>query len=86
MSKAETDTRSAERKLKDEQISAEPQLSPPVLNADASPQPVESHLKRLQKRPVALMGIVENGLVRPLDPSVKFAEQSRVIIISTEPA
>jgi hypothetical protein len=29
-------------------------------------------------------GIVENGLVRPLDPEVKLVEHSRVIIVATE--
>jgi len=45
--------------------------------------PVEAHLARL-RRPVAVAGVVENGLVRPLDPSVKLPERSRVIIVATE--
>jgi pyruvate dehydrogenase E2 component (dihydrolipoamide acetyltransferase) len=36
------------------------------------------------RRPVAIVGIVENGLVRPLDPTVKLSERSRVIIVATE--
>jgi hypothetical protein len=34
---------------------------------------------------VAVAGVVENGLVRPLDPAVKLPERSRVIIVATEP-
>jgi hypothetical protein len=42
---------------------------------------MEAHGRR---RPVAVAGIVENGLVRPLDPAVKLPEHSRVIIVATE--
>jgi hypothetical protein len=31
-----------------------------------------------------MMGVVENGLVRPLDPAVKLPEHSRVIIVASE--
>jgi hypothetical protein len=41
-------------------------------------------MRQLRKRPVAVLGIVENGLVRPLDPQVKLFEQARVIIVATE--
>jgi hypothetical protein len=33
---------------------------------------------------VAVAGVVENGLVRPLDPAVKLPERSRVIIVALE--
>jgi hypothetical protein len=33
---------------------------------------------------VAVAGIVENGLVRPLDTTVKLPEGSRVIIVASE--
>jgi hypothetical protein len=45
---------------------------------------VEAHLGRLRRRPLAVAGVVENGLVRPLDPAVKLAEHSRVIIVAAE--
>jgi hypothetical protein len=35
-------------------------------------------------RPRAVAGVVENGLVRPLDPTVKLPEHARVIIVATE--
>jgi hypothetical protein len=77
------DQRSPGRRARDEQIAAEPQLAPPELPPDATPSPVETHLGRLH-RPVAVVGIVENGLVRPLDATVKLSEHSRVIIVVVE--
>jgi hypothetical protein len=35
-------------------------------------------------RPLAVAGVVENGLVRPLDPDMKLREHSRVIIVAAE--
>jgi len=77
------DERSATRRTKDEEIAAEPPLPPLALPADATPAPVESHLGKL-RRPVAVAGVVENGLVRPLDPAVKLPEHARVIIVASE--
>jgi hypothetical protein len=34
---------------------------------------------------VAVDEVVENGLVRPLDPRVTLPEQSRVIVVAAEP-
>jgi hypothetical protein len=47
--------------------------------------PVEAFLSRMS-RPVAVVGIVENGLIRPLDPGVKLPERARVIIVAAEPS
>jgi len=77
------DQRSSQRRTHDEQIASEAELAPLSLPCDAAPLPVEAHLARL-RRPVAVAGVVENGLVRPLDPSVKLPERSRVIIVATE--
>ena len=77
------DQRSPERRARDEQIAAEPPLPAPNAPLDA-PSSVEAHLARRQRRPLAVAGVVENGLVRPLDPEVKLAEHSRVIIVATE--
>ena len=79
------DQRSPGRRARDEQIAAEPPLAPLDLPPTAIPSPVEAHLAR-RRRPLAVAGIVENGLVRPLDPAVKLAEHSRVIIVATEGA
>ena len=50
---------------------------------DAPSSPVEAHLGR-RLRPLAVAGVVENGLVRPLDPAVKLPEHARVIIVAAE--
>jgi hypothetical protein len=82
MTSPQHDDRSASRRKLDEQIAAEAPLPPPVLPLDAKALPVESHLGKCQ-RPLAVAGIVENGLVRPLDPDVKLTEHSRVIIVAS---
>jgi hypothetical protein len=79
-----TDQRSPGRRARDEQIAAEPEMAPLELPPDAIPSPVETHLGRLRRRPLAVAGVVENGMVRPLDPTVKFPEGSRVIIVASE--
>jgi len=84
MSSPGVDQRSPGRKARDEQIAAEPAMAPPDLPPDAAPSSVEVHLDRCRRRPVAVVGIVENGLVRPLDPAVKLPEHSRVIIVASE--
>jgi hypothetical protein len=78
MATPNADQRSVERRARDEQIAAEPQLAPPIFATEAKPTPVEAHLARLCRQPVAITGIVENGLIRPLDP----AEHARVIIVA----
>ena len=85
MPSPQPDQRSDRRKFLDEQVSAEPPLPPPNLAADLQPMPVEEHLRRRRRRPLAVMGVVENGLVRPLDPQVKLPERAQVIIVSSEP-
>ena len=77
------DTRSAERRIRDEQIASEPFLSPPDLLSKTMPTPVETHFA-LRNRPLAVAGIVEDGLVRPLDPGVSLAQHSRVIIVTSQ--
>ena len=83
MSNSNSDGRSPARRAKDEKIASEPQKPPPDLPADAKPSPLEEHLGRL-RRPLAVPGVVENGVVRPLDPAVKLAEHARVIIVASE--
>ena len=84
MAKPEADERSVARRARDEEIAQETPLAPPQLSVDAVPQPMESHLGKLRRRPVAVAGVVENGLVRPLDPTVKLQEHSRVIIVAAD--
>lgn len=47
---------------------------------------MEKRLTPIRRRPVAVNGIVENGLVRPLDPEIKLPERARVIIVASEEA
>jgi hypothetical protein len=82
----EADHRSAERQAEDERIAAEPPRGPLDLPVGAPSSPMEKHLTRIRKRPVAVNGIVENGLVRPLDPEIKLPERARVIIVASEEA
>jgi hypothetical protein len=80
----EPDLRSPSRRALDEQIAAEPPLAQPPLPDDAPMFPMESLLARQRRRPVAVAGVVENGLVRPLDPAVRLTEHARVIIVAAE--
>ena len=78
------DDRSADRRARDEQVAAEPPLAPPELPDSARPLPVEHHLAQ-GRRPFAVAGRVENGVVKPLDPNVTLPEHARVIIVAAEP-
>lgn len=84
MTRPVRDQRSPKRRAADEQIASQAPLAPPDLPPDATPEPVEVHLGRQARRPLAVAGIVENGLVRPLDAEVKLPEHSRVIIVTSE--
>ena len=77
-----TDSRSEERRPRDEAIAAEAELPPLELPVDAVPIAMEPH--RAKRRPLAVAGMVANGLVRPLDPMVKLTEHARVIILASE--
>lgn len=81
MTLPQPDQRSAQRQSLDEQIAAEPKLAPPDLPLGSTALPVETLLRPKQK-PLAVAGIVENELVRPLDPDVHLPEHARVIIVA----
>lgn len=83
MTTLNNDHRTSQRRALDEAIAAEPLLAPPILPAGVVPTPVEAHLRR-SRRPIAVAGVVENGLVRPIDPAVRLPEHSRVIIVAAE--
>ena len=59
-------------------------MPPLELPPEAPATPVETHLDQQRRHPVAIVGVVENGLVRPIDPAVKLPEHSRVIIVASE--
>ncbi len=75
------DKRSLARQSLDEQIAAEPPLAPLDLPSGAVSSSVEALLPQLRHQ--AVVGVVENGLVRPLDPAVVLPEHSRVIIVAS---
>ncbi len=85
MTTPKVDQRSPRRQSRDERIAAEPQLPPLDMPPGSATAPVEAYLGSKHPRPLAVAGIVENGLVRPLDPTVKLPEHSRVIIVASEP-
>jgi hypothetical protein len=78
------DQRNPGRRARDEEIAAEPEMAPLELPPDPALSSMEAHLGRLRRRPLAVAGVVENGLVRPLDPAVKLPEHARVIIVASE--
>lgn len=84
MTTSEVDQRTPERRMRDEQIAAESPMAPLELLPDAASSSVEAHLGLHHRRPLAVAGVVENGLIRPLDPAVKLPEHSRVIIVASE--
>ena len=74
--------RSDSRKSLDERLAAEP-LSPIPESAPGDvPRPLETHLR--PRRPVAVVGIMENGVVRLLDSGVSIPEHSRVIVVASD--
>ncbi|MEW6250672.1 MAG: hypothetical protein AB1716_08480 [Planctomycetota bacterium] len=86
MSQPVADQRNPERRAQDERIAAEPKRAPLDVPPGTAPSPVEAHLARQTQRPLAVVGVVENGLVRRLDTDVKLPEHARVIIVvSVEP-
>lgn len=86
MFEIQSDTRTPERRDADEFLAAAAKLPVPSLPADATALPVEAHLVKRHRRPLAVAGLVENGVARPLDPSVKLPEHARVIIVTSEEA
>ena len=52
----EADLRSPSRRVRDEQIAAEPPLAPPELPPDAASSPLEAHLLRSDTSPVGRRG------------------------------
>jgi hypothetical protein len=61
----------------------EPLLDIPEAKPGEVPSPLDAHLR--PRRPVAVVGVVDKGVVRLLDPGVTFAEQSRVIVVAADP-
>jgi len=64
-----------------EQVMVSPEL--PAVPPGEQPRPLEGQLRH--RHPVAVVGVVENGLVRLLDPR-RLSEQSRVIVLAADPS
>ena len=84
MASTTSDNRSPQRIAQDEQLAAAPHLAAQSSGRRIA-QPMESLLRR-RRRPVALEGIVENGVVRLLDATVKLPDHSRVIVVAESAA
>ena len=82
MSTISPDERSEQRKRLDEAIASEPPLPPLDLPAGTRALPIEEHLRKRRRKPQAFLGVVENGLVRPVDPDVRLPDRSSVIIVT----
>jgi len=78
------DTRNERRKTLDDQLAAEPLLPIPDAKPGDRPRPLGEHL-RSRRRPVAVVGVVENGVIRLLDAQVKLPERTRVIVVASDP-
>ena len=84
MNTGEADQRNRTRRALGERATAEPKLGPLDVPNDAPSAMMTAHLARRRRRPVAVAGIVEKGLVRPVDPAGKLPENSRVVIAASE--
>jgi hypothetical protein len=84
MNPSSADHRSPTRRALDEEIAAAAPIPPLELPPDAVATPVEVQLAAHVRRPVAVVGVVENGWVRPLDPTISLPENARVIIVAAE--
>jgi len=82
MPNPQSDTRSESRKVRDEELAAAPMLPIPAPSPGDAPQPLEAYLP--PRRPVAVLGIVENGVVRLLGEGVSIPEHSRVIVVASD--
>lgn len=76
--------RATQRSQGEERIVAEPQQPSVGLPSDVARLPREAYLAGHRRRS-EVAGIVENGVVRLLDTTVKLPEHSRVIVIASEP-
>ena len=84
MIRPKPDDRSDAQRERDERIAAEPPLPQPDVAPGVAPLPLEAILRGRSGHPFAIAGIVENGLVKPLDPTVRLPEHARVIIVAAQ--
>lgn len=85
MIRPKPDDRSEAQREPDERIAAEAPLPLPAVPPGAVPLPLEAVLRGRSGNPFAIADIVENGLVKPLDPldpAVRLPEHARVIVVA----
>jgi hypothetical protein len=76
------DDRTEDQKQQDEQIASGPKNPRPELTSDVSPKPIEEFFAPEDiPSPKAIVGIVENGIVKPVDSSQPLKEHSKVLIV-----
>jgi hypothetical protein len=84
MIRPQPDDRSDSQRESDERIASEAPLPPLAVPPGTVPLPLEAILRGRSGHPYAIAGIVENGLVKPLDPAVRLPEHARVIIVAAQ--
>ena len=82
MATTSPDERSEARKRQDGAIASEPPLPPLDVLAGTQALPIEEHIRKRRRRPQAFLGVVENGVIRPIDPDVRLPDRSSVIIVT----
>jgi hypothetical protein len=83
MSQISQDDRTDERRALDEAIANGAKLPIPELAEGYPRSSMEEHLAKLY-RPVAVPGVIENGVVRLLDSTISLPEHTRVIVVATQ--
>lgn len=82
MIETQKDDRSEERRRLDEQVAGEPRKPRPPVAEGGKPKPMESFLRPEDlPKPKAIVGVVEDGVVRPLDAGLRLPEHGRVLIV-----
>lgn len=82
MIETQEDDRNEERRRLDDQLATEPRKPRPPVAADEGPKPMESFLRPEDlPRPKAAVGVIEKGVVRPLDEELRLPEHRRVLIV-----
>jgi hypothetical protein len=83
MSQISHDDRTLERRTLDDAIANEAKLPIPDHTETYPRAFMEEHLEKLH-RPVAVPGVVENGVIRLLDSTIILPEHTRVIVVATQ--
>jgi hypothetical protein len=83
MSQISHDDRTQERRALDDAIANEVKLPIPDHIEEYPRSSMEEHLEKLY-RPVAVPGVIENGVVRLLDSTISLPEHTPVIVVASQ--